>query len=264
MGGPIVLSGGTGAIVLALLVVASMVFGVDPFSGGVLDTAPEGTGADAGQALTACQTGADAQARSDCRVVGFVDSVESYWDQEFSRRGLRYQPAKTVLFTNYVQAGCGVASTAQGPFYCPVDGHVYLDISFFDELHTRFGAQGGPFAEGYVIAHEYGHHVQDLIGILSASGGTGPTSPSVTIELMADCLAGDWATHAAATGYLKAPTDQEIAQAIDAAGAVGDDRIQQETQGRVQPERWTHGSSAQRQAAFKTGYQSGDMRACGA
>ncbi len=263
-GGPIVVGGGSGTILLVLLLVASMVFGVDPFATQMIDTAPEGTGADAGQAVSQCQTGADAQARTDCRVVGFVDSVQAYWDQEFTRRGLHYEPARTVLFTNYVQAGCGIASTAQGPFYCPTDGRVYLDVSFFDELHSRFGAQGGPFAEGYVIAHEYGHHVQDLLGILQSTSRTGPQSISVGQELMADCLAGVWADHAAATGYLKQPTDAEVAQAIDAAGAVGDDRIQRETQGRVQPERWTHGSSAQRQNAFMSGYRSGDIRACGA
>ncbi len=262
MGGPIVVSGG-GGIVLLLLVVASMVLGVNPFEAGPA-SAPEGGAIDSSDTVAQCKTGADAATRTDCRVVGYVDSVQKYWTDEFARRGLQYQPARTVLFSGYTQAGCGVASEEQGPFYCPVDAQVYLDIAFFDDLRSRFGATGGPFAEGYVIAHEYGHHVQDLLGILSASGATGPASASVAQELMADCLAGVWANHAASTGFLSAPSDREIADALDAAAAVGDDRIQRATQGRVQPERWTHGSAQQRQDAFRTGYRSGEMRNCGA
>jgi uncharacterized protein len=253
VGGPVVVGGG--GIGLIILIIA-LLLGVNPLSD-VGGTSPSIDGA---PSLQECQTGADANKRDDCRIVGFVDSIQKYWTDEFARRGDTYLPAKTVLFTDAVQGACGLAQTAMGPFYCPEDQKVYLDIAFFAELTQRFGAQGGPFAQGYVVAHEYGHHVQDLLGTLSSSQNS--NAASIRIELQADCFAGVWARHAADTGYLEAPTDAEIGQAIDAAKSVGDDRIQQETQGRVQPEQWTHGSSAQRTQWFTTGYQTGDMDRC--
>ncbi len=255
------IGGGAGGILVVLVVLAIAVLGGGGEDALQLGTDPAGQlGQSGGVGLAeSCQTGEDANQRDDCRIVAVVNSVQDHW----ARTVRGYQQADTVFFDGRVSTACGQATSAVGPFYCPADSQIYIDLGFYDELSRRFGARGGPFAEAYVIAHEYGHHVQNLLGISAQVGrASGATSDSVRLELQADCFAGVWANHAVEGGLVEELTPGDIADGLDAAAVIGDDRIQVASGGRVDPESWTHGSSEQRQRWFSTGYQSGDPNAC--
>jgi predicted metalloprotease len=253
--------GGLGLVVAIILVIANVVGGGSPaIQSALRDLEGTSIGGTATSNLADCRTGVDAQTTEDCRIVAFVNSIQAYW----AARMTNYRLAPTVFFTGRTSTACGPGTTAVGPFYCPSDGRVYIDLGFYQELTTKLGATGGPLAEAYVLAHEYGHHVQDLLGVFQRTPDDtqGAASTSVRIELQADCYAGVWVDRAVGTGYIRTITPQDIAAALDAAGAVGDDRLQKEFQGHVNPETWTHGSSAERESWFNTGYRTGDPRAC--
>jgi uncharacterized protein len=263
----IAVGGGIGGLIL---VVVALILGVDPSSvmpqtqGGSYDT--EGVSSP-GFDLSQCKTGADANDLVQCRVVATGNSVDAVWAQLLPN----YRRPQVQLFTGSVDTRCGPATSEVGPFYCPGDQTAYFDTDFFDVLVQQFGSSGGPLAQEYVVAHEFGHHVQNLLGVLGRAqqDPQGPTGGGVRTELQADCYAGVWAHYAAITKqegtdvtFLEPLSDKDIADALSAASSVGDDRIQKQATGRVNPEAWTHGSSAQRQKWFTEGYRTGDPNKC--
>ena len=242
-----------------------------PGSGGGLGGLSQGQSADNGQISQACQTGASANRQLDCEVVAVDNSLDSYWADTFSRSGQTFDRPRLNFFSGGVNTGCGSASSDTGPFYCPADSEIYIDLSFFEELESRFGAQGGSFSRAYVIAHEYGHHIQNLLGTNQRvqAGDSGPTSGSVRLELQADCYAGVWANHAttvpgpSGSPLIQDVNQQDVTAALDTAARIGDDYIQSNLGGgRVNESQFTHGSSEQREKWWTTGYKTGDPAQC--
>jgi predicted metalloprotease len=254
--GGLAVGGGIGTLAIALL---ALLFGVDPSQ--LLNGGQDGGPAPPGQTQQAPPQN-DEMSQFVRRVLG---STETVWGEVFSRNGSSYREPKLVLFTQQVRSACGRADASVGPFYCPGDEKVYIDLSFYDELRSRFRAPGD-FAQAYVIAHEVGHHVQKLVGtsdkvtaMQQRASEAQSNRLSVMLELQADCYAGVWGYYAQRRGVIE-PGDLE--EALGAASAIGDDRLQREAQGYVVPDSFTHGSSEQRVRWFKQGFDSGDMRRC--
>lgn len=260
-GGGIVV-GGVGGLILLVL---TLLFGGN--IGDVLGGSSQSASNQTTVSTTQCKTGADIQTNRECRWSAYVRSIQDFWSSEMTG----YTNAPLVTFTGQINTGCGTASSEVGPFYCPNDKTVYIDTSFADQLLQQLGAQSTTLAEAYIVAHEYGHHVQDLTGQMAKaqSGGnqTGPTSNSVRLELQADCYAGVWLHNAVANqdtagAILTGINQADINSVSDAAQAVGDDRIQQASQGHVSPESWTHGSAKMRHYWLAMGFKTGNPSSC--
>lgn len=249
--------GGLGAIILAII---ACLMGGDPAT--ILEGLLGGGGQEqVQQQRPASNSAANQPADTNRQFVGAImGSLEDTWRQVLPQQSrVRYQDPQLVLFTGQVSSACGFADAAVGPFYCPGDNKLYLDFQFFDDLRREFKAPGD-FAQAYVIAHEFGHHIQNLTGVMGRVQRQGQNNRlSVALELQADCYAGIWANRAQQQGRLEAG---DVEEALRAASAVGDDNIQRRTQGYVVPDSFTHGSAAQRQRAFAAGMQTGDMRQC--
>jgi predicted metalloprotease len=261
---PIPVGGGIGGIVLVIIVFIVMQFvGGGGGLGGSLGGLGAGTNSDAG-AVSSLDPG-----DNEVQFVNAVTvDVQTFWEGVFSSAGKTYNDTKTVVFTDQTNTACGVASSATGPFYCPADKNVYLDMAFFQELQDRFGASGD-FAHAYVIAHEFGHHVQDELGIMDKvqqqQTSSNANDLSIRTELQADCLAGVWAHSVWAnpdTTNVESITQQDVTDALNAAAAVGDDRIQKQATGTIDKESWTHGSADQRMKWFNAGFQQGTTDSC--
>jgi predicted metalloprotease len=252
--GGIVAGGGVVGVVALFLI--SQLLGVD-----LTGLAGGGSSGGSDEAIANCETGADANENLDCLIASAGDSIDTYWAGQVTD----YRPTNVILFTGQANTGCGGATSAVGPFYCPADEKIYIDTAFFDDLRNRFGSSGGPLAEMYVLAHEWGHHIQNISGTMAGldTQTTGPESDGVRLETQADCYAGAWAGEASTvpddsgTPFLQEITSEQLADALSAAAAVGDDRIQESATGQVNPETWTHGSAEQRQKWFTTGFENG-------
>ena len=278
-GGPmrIPLPGGTragggigGLIIVILFVVLTQCVGGGggggglPLPGGGGDVGTDSSRMGDSERYANCKTGADAEEDDDCARVAVENSLVDYWSQTLPEQGgPELKPATLLTFSGGVNTACGQATSQVGPFYCPGDQQIYLDTTFFkDVLEQQLGGQGGDFVEPYVIGHEYGHHIQNLLGTMGkVRTQQGADSDAVRLELQADCYAGMWTAHAEDSELITLD-DGDITEALDSAKAVGDDRIQQKSGQGVDPEGWTHGSSEQRMAWFSRGYEEGTLQAC--
>lgn len=271
-GMPIPMGGGgglfKGGLGFVAFIVIAMIFGADPLAllgGGGASYEQPAPNSQASRTAPRQQPAGDAETQFVSRV---LKSTEDVWGQVFRELGRQYREPKLVLYRDATRTDCGVGQAAMGPFYCPADQRVYLDLSFFDDLARRFRAPG-QFPQAYVIAHEVGHHVQNLLGVSGKveqmqqrMSKRDANALSVRLELQADCFAGVWANRADAQRGGRMIDDKDVEQALAAASAIGDDRLQRQTQGRVVPDSFTHGSSAQRTRWFRVGLESGDPRKC--
>ncbi|HEV7964857.1 MAG TPA: neutral zinc metallopeptidase [Actinoplanes sp.] len=266
---PIGGGGLTGIIVTVLIALVGGYLGINQLGG-------NGSSTQSGDNTSLSQkcSQSDKLKQLDCRNALYVNSIQAFWRDELPQSfGVQYKPAKTVFFSNAVRTGCGNADSGTGPFYCPADDKVYIDLTFYKLLADQLGAPG-EFAQPYVLAHEYGHHVQDLVGTEAQMRRDQQRNPSqanklsVKLELQADCYAGVWAKGATGTTdssgqkIFKSITAQDIQQGLDTAAKIGDDTLQQRSGGTINPAEFTHGTSAQRQKWFANGYKSGDPKAC--
>jgi predicted metalloprotease len=269
-GGGLAIGGGAGVVGLIIYILLQVLGGGDGSTG--VSTLPQGGGQQSGESseqLKARCNGENAlKEYTDCRLIKVYNVADEAWSKEFARRGVEYHRPKLAFFSQSVQTQCGVASSEVGPFYCPGDEEIFLDLEFLDQLQKQFGANG-EFAQAYIVAHEYGHHLQTILGTEQKVRAqmqrdeANANQWSVKLELQADCYAGVWSKLAdQLEGKGIDLSSENIAEAVNAAQAVGDDRIQQRSQGRVDQESWTHGSSAQRKQWFVTGEQSGDLNSC--
>jgi predicted metalloprotease len=272
-GGGIAIGGGAGVVGLVIYLLYSVLGGGGGSAGGLLpvdgsQAGPSGQSETSEQLKQRCNGAGALQKYTDCRLIKVYNVADTVWRHEFDRRGLPYRAPRIVFFTSAASTGCGRASSSTGPFYCPADQELYFDLGFLQQLQDQFGAQG-QFAQAYIVAHEYGHHLQTLLGTEPKVRAAQQRNPSlanrysVALELQADCYAGVWAKLADQSQQNGINLTQDnIREAQNAAAAVGDDRIQQETQGRVNPESFTHGTAQQRKSWFTTGYQSGSLDSC--